>query len=121
MPSGDPLHLRPRGSYDGVARGFRRSGAGAYRLGDHPLHVLLYSLRHARGPAGIAGTINYLAGWTGAVLTRGPRADREVREYIRRDELRRIRRRLVLLLRHPAGSTIRPPVPPVAVSDARRD
>jgi biofilm PGA synthesis N-glycosyltransferase PgaC len=93
LPGGDPLHLRPRASYDGVARGFRRSGEGSYALGDHPLHVLLYAFRHAfRGP-GIAGAGNYLAGWAGAALRRFPRADPEVREHIRRDELRRIRLR----------------------------
>ena len=106
MPGGDPLHLRPRGTYDGVARGFRRAGAGAYRLGDHPLHVFLYSLRHVRGPAGIAGTLNYLAGWCGAVVRRDARADREVREYIRNDELRRMRRRLRLLLHRTTRSAL---------------
>jgi poly-beta-1,6-N-acetyl-D-glucosamine synthase len=108
IPGGDPLHLRPRGSYDGVARGFRRSGGGAYRLGDHPLHVLFYSLRHLRGPGGIAATANYLAGWGSAALRRGPRADAAVREYIRDDELRRMRRRLALMLRVPIGAASPP-------------
>jgi len=98
MPEGDPLHLRPRASYDGVARGLRRSGAGAYALGAHPLHVLLFSLRHASGPAGVAGVLHYLVGWSGAGLRRAPRADADVRAHIRRDELRRIRRRAMLLV-----------------------
>jgi glycosyltransferase involved in cell wall biosynthesis len=106
IPGGDPVHLRPRGTYDGVARGFRRAGAGAYRLGDHPLHVLLYSLRHLRGPAGPAGTINYLAGWCTAGLRREPRADEEVRGFIRADELRRMRRRLRLMVRKPPAPTL---------------
>jgi poly-beta-1,6-N-acetyl-D-glucosamine synthase len=98
MPGGDPVHLRPRATYDGVARGLRRSGAGAYALGDHPLHVLLFSLRHARGAPGLPGAANYLAGWAGAAVRRGPRADPDVRAHIRRDELQRIRRRAALLV-----------------------
>jgi hypothetical protein len=98
MPGGDPQHLRSRASYDGVPRGFRRSGAGAYALGEHPLHVLLFSLRHATGSAGPLGTLNYLWGWVGAALKRDPRAEPKVRAHIRRDELRRIRRRAVLLV-----------------------
>ena len=98
MPDGDPVHLRSRASYDGVARGFRRSGAGAYVLGEHPLHVLLFSLRHATGSPGPLGALNYLSGWVGAALRRAPRAEPALRAHIRRDELRRIRRRAVLLV-----------------------
>jgi glycosyltransferase involved in cell wall biosynthesis len=97
IPGGDPLHLRKRASYDGVGRGYRRSGLGAYALGDHPLHVLLYSLRHLRGGYGASATGNYLAGWMWAALRRHPRADPEVRAYIQADELARIRRRLTVL------------------------
>jgi hypothetical protein len=88
-----------------VARGLRRSGAGAYALGDHPLHVLLYSFRHLRGDSGALGMANYLAGWVGAALRRGPRADPDLRTYIRNDELRRIRRRASLLMRPATHST----------------
>lgn len=91
---GDPLHMRPRSSYDGVGRGFRRSGEGSYALGDHPLHVLLYAGRHVVDTPGPSGALNYLAGWGGAALRRFPRAEPDVREHIRRDELRRIRLRL---------------------------
>jgi hypothetical protein len=62
------------------------------------LHVLLFSLRHATGSAGPLGTLNYLWGWVGAALKRDPRAEPKVRAHIRRDELRRIRRRAVLLV-----------------------
>lgn len=108
VPDGDPLHLRKRASYDGVARGLRRSGSGAFALGDHPLHVLLFSLRHMTGSPGVIGALNYLAGWIAAALRRAPRADLEVRAHIRRDELRRIRRRAMLLVRRPAQSTSAP-------------
>lgn len=97
IPGGDPLHLRKRASYDGTWRGYRRSGVGAYALGDHPLHVLLYSMRHLRAGCGARGTVNYLAGWVWAALRRHPRADRQVRAYIRADEMVRIRRRVTLM------------------------
>jgi glycosyltransferase involved in cell wall biosynthesis len=99
LPGGDPLHLRKRASYDGVARGFRRSGTGAYALGDHPLHVVLFALRQMRGSAGVTGALHYLAGWTWACVRRAARADADVRAQIRRDELRRIRRRVVRAVR----------------------
>jgi biofilm PGA synthesis N-glycosyltransferase PgaC len=100
IPGGDPLHLRPRASYDGVARGYRRSGEGAYAVGEHPLHVVLFGLRHMIRAPGISGGVNYIAGWTMAAVRRFPRAEPEVRAHIRRDELDRIRRRLLGLV-HP--------------------
>jgi glycosyltransferase involved in cell wall biosynthesis len=103
VPGGDPIHLRPRASHDGVARGLRRSGSGAYALGDHPLHVLLFSLRHVTGPPGLVGALNYLVGWLSAPLHGMPRADPEVRAHIRTDELRRIRRRAMLALHRTRG------------------
>jgi biofilm PGA synthesis N-glycosyltransferase PgaC len=100
IPGGDPLHLRPRASYDGVARGFRRSGEGAWAIGHHPLHVLLYGLRHMTEAPGVSGGLNYLAGWSLAGLRRLPRgADPEVLEYIRQDELARIRQRMLAAAR----------------------
>jgi hypothetical protein len=95
LPGGDPLHMRPRASYDGVARGHRRSGAGAYAKGDHPLHVVLFALRQTSRQPGATGAVNYLAGWAGAAVRRHPRADPELRASVRREELRRIRRRIL--------------------------
>jgi poly-beta-1,6-N-acetyl-D-glucosamine synthase len=97
LPGGDPLHLRKRASQDGDARGYRRSGEGAYALGEHPLHVLLLALRHMTHSAGPTGGLNYLAGWANAALRRFPRAEPMVRSHIRRDELQRIQRRLLRL------------------------
>jgi poly-beta-1,6-N-acetyl-D-glucosamine synthase len=104
VPGGDPLHLRKRATSDGVARGLRRSGCGAYALGDHPLHVLLFSVRHLTGAPGAVGALNYVAGWTGAALARHPRVDPAVRAHIRRDELRRIRARAIMVMRRPLRS-----------------
>jgi poly-beta-1,6-N-acetyl-D-glucosamine synthase len=95
LPGGDPLHLRKRASQDGVARGYRRSGEGAYALGEHPLHVVLMALRHMTRPPGVTGGLNYLAGWANAALRRFPRAESTVRSQIRRDELLRMQKRLV--------------------------
>jgi poly-beta-1,6-N-acetyl-D-glucosamine synthase len=94
LPGGDPLHLRKRASYDGVARGLRRSGEGAYAVGAHPLHVMLFSLRHMI-QSGVGAGLNYLAGWAVAALRRDERAERAVRAHIQRDQLGRIRRRLL--------------------------
>jgi glycosyltransferase involved in cell wall biosynthesis len=86
------LHLRPMGAHDGALRAFRRWGTCAYAYGEHPLHVLLVALRHARErPLGGAA---YLWGWLAAAARRAPRAERALRVHVRRDQLRRIADRL---------------------------
>jgi hypothetical protein len=56
--------------------------------------VLLYGLllMRNRRPRVIGG-LNFMAGWALAVIRRAPRADRELREAMQRDQLDRIRRR----------------------------
>ena len=54
MPDGDPEHLRPRGTHDGLLRGYRRWGECSYALGESPLHVALYTLQ-ADGDRAAAG------------------------------------------------------------------
>ena len=94
-PGEEPvLHLRPMGAQDGSLRAFRRWGRCAYGYGEHPLHVLLVALRRMREPPVVLGGVGYLAGWLLAALRRAPRAEPEVRRYVRRDQLRRIRGRL---------------------------
>jgi biofilm PGA synthesis N-glycosyltransferase PgaC len=92
---GEPpvVHLRPMGAHDGALRAFRRWGACAYAYGEHPLHVLLIALRHARERP-VAGGAAYFAGWLLAALRRAPRAEPELRAHVRRDQLRRIAGRL---------------------------
>lgn len=91
MPDGDPLHLRPTGMHDGVLRSYRRRGFAAYLYGAHPLHVFLGAARRLRDrPVGLAAA-NYLLGWSGATLRRAPRADDEVRAFIRGEQLGRVR------------------------------
>jgi poly-beta-1,6-N-acetyl-D-glucosamine synthase len=98
IPGGDPLHLRPMGSYDGVLRGYRRRGVSAWCLGEPFLHVLLMAVqRFGDPPRGLTGT-SMILGWLGAALRREPRAEREVLDEVRRDTRLRIRRRARLEL-----------------------
>jgi len=100
MPDGDPLHLRPTGVHDGMLRSYRRRGLAAYLYGAHPLHVLLGAARRLREPPVGLAAGNYLLGWSGATLRRAPRADDEVRAFIRDEQLGRLRD---LVLRRRAG------------------
>jgi glycosyltransferase involved in cell wall biosynthesis len=94
VPGGDPLHLRPVGSHDGVLRGWRRWGVCAWGYGEHPLHVLAVALQRARDRPPVLGSLNYVLGWATAASRRAPRAEPELRAFVRRDQLRRLRRRL---------------------------
>ncbi len=100
MPEGDPLHMRLRGGHDGLLRGFRRWGEGAWAMGEHPLHVVLHAFQRMSDPPRVVGGINYVIGWASAGLRRLPRAEPEVRAVVRRGQLRRIRRRLLPGRRH---------------------
>lgn len=90
MPHGDPLHLRPTGLHDGVLRSYRRRGLAAYLYGAHPLHVILGAARRLREPPFGIAAVNYLLGWSGAMIRRPPRADDEVRAFIRDEQLGRM-------------------------------
>ncbi len=104
VPNGDPLHIRPRGAYDGLARGFRRWGMGAWATGEHPLHVVLHSILRMRERPRVLGGACYLYGWVLAGLRRLPRAEPELRAQVRRDQLQRIRARAWdTLLRRPSA------------------
>jgi len=95
MPDGDPEHLRPRGTYDGLLRGYRRWGECSYALGESPLHVALYTLRQmATERPRVAGGASYAAGYASAALRRAPRATAELRAQVRREQKRRIKARL---------------------------
>jgi biofilm PGA synthesis N-glycosyltransferase PgaC len=95
MAAEEPVvHVRPMGAHDGALRAFRRWGMCAYGYGEHPLHVALIALRRMRERPVILGGAAYLAGWLVAALRRAPRAEPELRAYVRRDQVRRIGRRL---------------------------
>jgi poly-beta-1,6-N-acetyl-D-glucosamine synthase len=94
IPGGDPIHLRPMGTHDGLLRGWRRWGRCAWSYGEHPLHVAAFAVqRIGDRPAGV-GSANYVAGWLAGAVARAPRAEPAVRAYVREDQLRRLRRRL---------------------------
>jgi hypothetical protein len=95
LPEGDPLHLRPMGSHDGLLRGFRRWGRCAYTYGEHPLHVLAVGVQRLGDRPRVLGSLNYVGGWMLAGLRRMPRAEPELREHVARDTRRRVVRRLL--------------------------
>jgi glycosyltransferase involved in cell wall biosynthesis len=98
MPAGDSVHARPMGSHDGRLRAFRRWGLCAYNYGEHPLHVLAMGFVKARERPLAIGGVNYILGWAIAGLRRGPRAEPELRAYVRRDQARRMRRRVIAMM-----------------------
>jgi poly-beta-1,6-N-acetyl-D-glucosamine synthase len=95
IPGGDPVHLRPMGAHDGRLRAHRRWGRCAWSYGEPPLLVLAMAAQRAGEHPPLLGSFNYVAGWAAAALTRAPRAEPELRAYIRDDQLRRLRRRVV--------------------------
>jgi len=93
-PAEDPvLHVRPMGAHDGALRARVRWGRCAYGYGEHPLHVLLVAARQSRERPVVIAAAAYLAGWSLAALRGAPRAEPELRAYVRADQLRRMARR----------------------------
>jgi poly-beta-1,6-N-acetyl-D-glucosamine synthase len=91
FPDAQPLHLRPTGSHDGALRGFYRRGVAAWGYGAHPAHVAASAAVRTRQRPRVLGGIAYLLGWGSALLRRAPRADPEVRKFMRREQLHRLR------------------------------
>ncbi len=86
LPDGDAVHLRPVGQHDGRLRAYRRWGRCAYGYGADPLYSVLVAASYARHrPPGIA-SVNYLWGWLHAYLRRAPRADVEIRRFVRAEQ-----------------------------------
>ena len=88
---GDSRHLRTTGSYDGRLRGFRRRGVAAWGYGAHPVYVLLGGAIRMRQRPFLIGGLTYLWSWLRAALSDAPRAERDLRVYVRREEMRRLR------------------------------
>jgi hypothetical protein len=92
VPSdGDALHLRPTGAVDGRLSAFRRWGACAYAIGDHPLWLALGTVRRASERPRLLGASAYLAGWLSARRNGAPRAAPALRAYLRREQMDRLR------------------------------
>jgi glycosyltransferase involved in cell wall biosynthesis len=93
VPEDPVLHLRPMGAHDGAVKAFRRWGACAYGYGEHPVYTLLMGLRQLPHRPMVVGGLSYVAGWALAALRRAPRAEPELRAYVRRTQLQRLWRR----------------------------
>jgi hypothetical protein len=94
MPAGDPIHLRRMGSHDGVLRGSRRAGLAAWAYGAHPMHVLGGAVVRMGDPPRVLCGVHYVAGWVLAAARRVPRAEPELRRFVRVENLRSLRGRL---------------------------
>lgn len=94
VPGGDPVQMRMTASHDGRLRGFRRRGVAAYGYGAHPLHVLLGGVRRATERPYLVAGASYVLGWLEGGVRRAPRAASEVRAFVRREQLGRLRRRI---------------------------
>jgi biofilm PGA synthesis N-glycosyltransferase PgaC len=90
-PRGESLHLRPTGAVDGRLVAYRRWGACAYAIGDHPLWLALGAARRARERPWLLGAGAYLAGWSEARRRGAPRAAPALRAHARREQLARLR------------------------------
>lgn len=92
--TGDCIHLRPLGAYDGRLRSFRRRGVCAWAYGAHPLWVLLGGIYRMRDAPPLLGGLNYIWGWLEAAARRYPRAESSLRAHTREEDLERLRQRL---------------------------
>lgn len=94
IASGDPVHVRPMGSRDGLLRGYRRAGRAAWAYGSSPLVVALATLARTRDrPYAVAG-LSFAWGWAGAAWRSVPRAAAAERAWVRAEQRRRLRRAL---------------------------
>jgi poly-beta-1,6-N-acetyl-D-glucosamine synthase len=91
LPGGDTLHLRPTGAHDGRLRAFRRWGECAWGYGAHPLFVLLGAAKRLSWRPYVIGGALYAAGYASAALRKAPRAERDVRFFVRVEEGRQLR------------------------------
>lgn len=88
LPDGDPVHLRPTGLHDGRLRACRRWGVCAWGYGQPPAIVVGGGiLRFAYKPY-VLGGLNYILGWVVAGIRRSPRAEADVRAFLRREKAR---------------------------------
>lgn len=90
VQSGDPIHLRPTSSHDGVLRGFRRTGTAAYGYGASPVLALAGGVSRLREPPLAVGGMSFLAGWLIAAARLHPTASPAERAFLRDEERRRL-------------------------------
>jgi len=90
LPDGDTLHLRPTGQQDGRLRAYRRWGECAWGYGAHPVFALLGAVKRIGWRPYVVGGVLYAIGYWGAALRGVPRAEPEVRAFVRREEARQV-------------------------------
>jgi biofilm PGA synthesis N-glycosyltransferase PgaC len=91
LSCGDAVHMKPMGSRDGMLRSYRRRGRGSWVIGEHPLIVAWSGLRFTIRERHPAKGLHYLFGWLGSAVMRAPRADVDLRGYVRRQNLHELR------------------------------
>jgi poly-beta-1,6-N-acetyl-D-glucosamine synthase len=91
IPGGHTVHLRSTGTHDGALRGYRRRGIAAWAYGAHPLGVLASAAVRVADPPRIRGSLAYIRGWVEAAVRREPRAERQVRRFVRQENLKHLR------------------------------
>lgn len=92
-PEGDTIHLRPTGHLDGRLRAQYRWGICAYRIGQHPLWVLLSVGRRLGDRPRLFASLAFLAGWMSSALRRDQRAAPAVLAHGRSEQLAELRSR----------------------------
>ena len=90
LPGGDTLHMRPTGQHDGQLRAYLRWGECAWGYGAHPAFAALGALKRLGWRPYVAGGVLYGAGYCRAALRGVPRAERDVRMFVRREEARQV-------------------------------
>jgi glutamate dehydrogenase/leucine dehydrogenase len=87
------LHLRPTSSSTGVWRkGLEREGRAAYWVGTHPLFALARAANECVRPPYVLGGLFFLKGFFSGFLKNAPQyPDESVRNFIREQQLRRLK------------------------------
>lgn len=94
VPDGRAIHLRQMGAQNGLTRGYRRWGECAYAYGEHPLYAGLMGLQRIADHPVVLGAVNYWLGFALAAVRGIPRAEPELRRFVRRTQSRRLRQKL---------------------------
>ena len=90
LANDDTLHLRPTGHQDGRLRAYRRWGECAWGYGAHPAFALLGAVKRIGWRPYFVGGLLYAVGYCWAAARRVPRAEPEVRAFVRREEARQV-------------------------------
>jgi glycosyltransferase involved in cell wall biosynthesis len=90
LPGGDPVHVRPTGAHDGLARANVRWGQCAYAAGAPLAAVLVGGARRLSSRPRVLGGLAYVSGWLISAARRVPRAPAPTRAHYRREQYARL-------------------------------